>query len=82
MSPIDLPGLLRINEGWRMFLEAGVPCRWKSVPCRSPATQTGLLSVGFSEKTEGPTYHVLLELKPPLSPLLVFFHTAVQVCKF
>lgn len=29
----------------------------------------------------GCTYHVLLQLEPPLRPLLVFFHAAVQVGK-
>ena len=33
-------------------------------------------------ETQGFPYHVLLELKPPLGPLLVLFHAAVQVCKF
>lgn len=49
---------------------------------QEPPSPTGLLSEGPSGKTTGRTYHVLLELKPPLSPLLVFLHTAVQVCKF
>lgn len=28
------------------------------------------------------THHILLKLQSPLCPFLIFFHTAVQICKF
>lgn len=76
------PRVLRAKEaeGENFFESMGT--LWIAGALWGPATHTGPPSGGLSGKPEGPTYHVLLELKPPLSPLLVFLHAAVQVCKF
>lgn len=65
----------------RASVSAGTPCRPEVLAPGGAQLPTGPLPRG-PRGGQGCTHHVLLQLKPPLSPLLVFFYTAVQVCKF
>ena len=73
----------RWGKEWESFFEGRGTLQTKgSRAVQEPSPRHRAARWWALRETQGLAYHVLLELKPPLSALLVFLNAAVQVCKF